>query len=166
MLLTIFMAVILCAAASLLMFSAVAFIQEQSMLSSAPEEVKKLIQPREKELFPGARIIGWTLFLFALIMILGVFIIPGWDGHRNGFTFQQYFFRYLFIFTAYKLYDMIFFDYFLLLRFGFFQYYYPEAANVMTGRKYGFNIRSQLIKLLLVFPAIAALISWICTLIK
>ena len=52
----------------------------------------------------------------------------------------------------------------LLLKFHFFQHYYPEAAHVMEGRKYGFNIVSQLLKLFVIFPAVSALAAWICTL--
>ena len=82
-------------------------------------------------------------------------------AQRNDFTFGQFFLRFFIITTAYKLCDMILVDYFLLLKFGFFQYYYPEAGNVMENRKYGFNIKSQLLKLLVIFPAISALLSWI-----
>ena len=69
------------------------------------------------------------------------------------------------IFTIYKLYDMIFFDYFLLMKFRFFQHYFPEVESVYDnpGRKYGFNIKSQLVKLINVFPAISAFVAWICT---
>ena len=42
--------------------------------------------------------------------------------------------------------------------------YYPEAAQVMEGRKYGFNLKSQLLKLVVIFPAVSALAAWICTL--
>ena len=41
---------------------------------------------------------------------------------------------------------------------------YPEAAQTMEGRKYGFNIKSQLLKLFVIFPAVSALAAWICTL--
>ena len=51
------------------------------------------------------------------------------------------------IFTIYKAYDMIFFDWFLLCRFHFFQYYCPEVAPAYNGRKYGYNLKSQLLKL-------------------
>ena len=77
--------------------------------------------------------------------------MPVWG---SGFSFWQFFLRFVLIFTIYKAYDMIFFDWFLLCRFHFFQHYYPEAAQVMEGRKYGFNIKSQLLKLLAVFPAV------------
>ena len=54
-------------------------------------------------------------------------------------------------------------DNFLLLKFHFFQYYYPEAKDAMKGRKYGFNLKSQLLKLFVIFPAVSALAAWACT---
>lgn len=56
-------------------------------------------------------------------------------------------------------------DYYLLLKAGFFQYYYPEVNAVYPLKKYGYNLRSQLLKLLVVFPAVSALVAWICTLL-
>ncbi len=107
---------------------------------------------------------GWVLICLSILMILGVGIISIWDGFRSDFTFLQFFLRFVLIFTIYKIYDMTFFDYFLLCRFKFFQYYYPEVDSVYTGRKYGYNIKSQLLKLLVIFPAASALAAWICSL--
>ena len=164
MLLTIFLAIVFCAAISLMLLSAVAYIQDIRFFSSAPKEAQKLLQSREHELFCGARVIGWTLMLFSMLMIAGVGVISIWDGFKNGFTFWQFFLRFVFIFTIYKLYDMICFDYFLLCKFRFFQYYFPEVESVYNGRKYGYNIKSQLLKLLVIFPAASALAAWVCTL--
>ena len=164
MLLTVFLAIVFCAAITLMLLAAVAFIQDKRFFSSAPKEAQAVIQPRENELFYGARVIGWTLMGFAFLMILGVGVLSVWDGFRSGFTFSQFFLRFVLIFTIYKLYDMICFDYFLLIKFKFFQYYYPEVESVYSGMKYGFNIKSQLIKLLVIFPAVSALAAWICTL--
>ena len=164
MLLTIFLAIVFCAAITLMLLSAVAFIQKKEFFSSAPKEAQAVIQPREKEVFYGARIIGWTLMVFAILMILGVGVISILDGFRSGFTFWQFFLRFVLIFTVYKVYDMVCFDYFLLMKFKFFQHYYPETESVYSGRKYGYNIKSQLLKLLIIFPAASALVAWICTL--
>ena len=164
MLLTIFLAIVFCAAITLMLLSAVAFIQKKEFFSSAPKEAQAVIQPREKELFYGARIIGWTLMAFAVLMILGVGVISIWDGFRSGFTFWQFFLRFVLIFTIYKVYDMVCFDYFLLMKFHFFQYYFPEVGSVYPLKKYGFNIKSQFLKLLVIFPAASALAAWICTL--
>ncbi len=164
MLLTLFLSVVLCAAVSLMLISAVAFIQDNRFFSSAPKEARDLIQPRNEELFCGARAMGWVLMIMSILMILGVGVISIWDGLKSGFSFTEFFLRFVLIFTIYKAYDMIFFDWFLLCRFHFFQHYYPEAASACEGRKYGFNIKSQLLKLFVIFPAASALAAWICTL--
>ena len=165
MLLTIFLAIVFCAAITLMLLSAVAFIQKKEFFSSAPKEAREAILPREKELFHGARTIGWTLMIFSVLMILGAGVVSVWDGFRSGFGFRQFFTRFVLIFTIYKVYDMVCFDYFLLMKFHFFQYYYPETQSALVGRKYGFNIKSQLLKLLVIFPAVSAIAAWICTLI-
>ena len=100
----------------------------------------------------------------SVLVILGVGAISVWDGFRSGFTFWQFFLRFALIFTIYKVYDMVCFDYFLLMKFKFFQYYFPETESAMKGRKYGFNLKSQLLKLFIIFPAASALAAWICTL--
>ncbi len=166
MLLTIFLAIVFCAAITLMLLSAVAFIQKKEFFSSAPREAREAILPREKELFVGARTIGWTLMIFSVLMILGVGIVSIWDGFRSGFGFWQFFTRFVLIFTIYKVYDMVCFDYFLLMKFRFFQHYYPEVGSVYPLKKYGYNIKSQLLKLLVIFPASSALAAWVCTLLR
>ena len=164
MLLTVFLAIVFCAAMTLLLISAVAFVQDKRFFSSAPEEAREVLRQRNAELFRGARAMGWTLIVISVLMILGVGAVAVWDGFRSGYSFVRFFLRFVSIFTAYKLYDMIFFDWFLLCKFRFFQHYYPEVESVYNGRKYGYNIRSQLLKLLVIFPAASALAAWICTL--
>ena len=163
MLLTLFFTIVFCAAMALMLLSAVVFIQDNKLFASAPKEAQEVLIQREKEPFYGARAIGWTLFVIAVLMILGVGVIVIWDGLRSGFTFRQFFTRFVLIFTIYKIYDMALIDNFLLLKFHFFQHFYPEAKDVMEGRKYGFNIKSQLLKLFIIFPAVSALAAWICT---
>ncbi len=41
---------------------------------------------------------------------------------------------------------------------------YAEVGCVYHLEKYGFNIKSQLLKLLVIFPMVSALAAWICTL--
>ena len=106
---------------------------------------------------------GWVLMTISILMILGVGFISIWDGFRCGYSFWQFFLRFVLIFTIYKAYDMIFFDWFLLCRFHFFQFYYPEIEPVYNGRKYGYNLKSQLLKLIVIFPAASALAAWICS---
>ncbi len=164
MLITVFLAIVFCAAITLMLLSAVAFIQDKKFFSSAPKEAREVLIQRDNELFYGARTIGWTLMVFSVLMILGVGAVSIRDGFRNDFTFRQFFTRFVTILTIYKLYDMICFDYFLLMKFHFFQYYYPEVKGVYPLKKYGYNMKSQLLKLLVIFPAVSALAAWICSL--
>lgn len=41
---------------------------------------------------------------------------------------------------------------------------YPETEPALNDRKYGFNLKSQLLKLLVIFPVVSALVAWVCTL--
>lgn len=164
MLLTLFLALVCCAAITLLLVAGVAFVQEIKFFSSAPKEVRALLKPRNKEPFYGARTIGWLMMILSALAILGALGVAVWDGFRSGYTFIQFFLRFVLILTIYKAYDMIFFDYFLLCKFRFFQHYFPETSPALEGRKYGFNIKSQLLKLVVIFPAVSALAAWVCTL--
>ena len=164
MLLTVFLAIVFCGAITILLISAVAFVQDTRFFSSAPKEARELLKPRKEELFHGARTMGWVMMILSALTILGVGVISIWDGFKSDFTFWQFFLRVVSIFTIYKAYDMIFFDWFLLCKFHFFQHYFPEVASVYNGRKYGYNLKSQLLKLLVIFPAASALAAWICTL--
>lgn len=166
MILTIFLTIIFCVAITLMMFSAVAFIQNKKFFSSAPKEAQEVIIERKNEIFYGARAIGWMLMIMSFLMIAGVGVISIWDGFRCNYTFIQFFLRFVSIFTVYKLYDMIYFDYFLLMKFKLFQYYFPEIESVYANRKYGYNIKSQLLKLFIIFPSASALAAWICTLFQ
>ncbi|MEE1045616.1 MAG: hypothetical protein U0L51_09090 [Olegusella sp.] len=165
MLLTLFLAIMLCAAITWMLVSAVAFVQKEEFFSSAPKAARDVILPREQEPFRDARVLGWLLMGFSLLAIAGVIVIAAWDGVRCGYGFSRFFARFLTILTIYKLYDMTFFDYYLLMRAGFFQFYYPEVGAVYPLKKYGYNLRSQLLKLLVVFPAASALAAWACTLL-
>ena len=97
MLLTVFLAIVFCAAMALMLISAVAFIQDNKFFSSAPKEAREVLVQRDHELFYGARAIGWTLFIISILMILGVGVIAVWDGFRSGFTFRQFFLRFVLI---------------------------------------------------------------------
>jgi len=165
MLLTVFLAICFCAAMTLMLISAVTMIRNEKFLSSAPKEALELLKPRTGEIFYGAEAMGWVLMAISIIMILGIGVVSIWDGFRCDFSFWQFFTRFVLIFTTYKVYDMIFFDWFLLCKFRFFQFYYPEVAPVYNGRKYGYNIKSQLLKLLVIFPAASALAAWICSIL-
>ena len=80
MLLTVFLAIVFCGAITILLISAVAFVQDNRFFSSAPKEAQALIKPRNMELFYGARTMGWVMMILSALTILGVGVISIWDG--------------------------------------------------------------------------------------
>lgn len=164
MLVTFLLALAVIAAVMLMLFSAVAFVQDKRLFSTAPKDVQAAVQPKP-ERFKGQHLIGWKLIFLSLLMIVCAAVIAVWDGVKNGFTFWQFFARFLIILYCYKAFDMICFDWLLLTKSHFFQHYYPETEGCESYRKFGFNLRSQLIKLA-VFPIVSAAAAGICMLIK
>ena len=63
-----------------------------------------------------------------------------------------------------KAFDIIFLDWFLLTRSHFYQHYYPETEGCVSYRQFGFNRKQQIGKIVL-FPFVALLLAWICTLL-
>ena len=77
-----------------------------------------------------------------------------------------FFFRFLILFIGTKLFDTTFFDIYLSCYSNFFQHYFPECKELVGSRQLGFNLKSQLIKLLIYaavsfgLAALAVLIKW------
>ena len=95
MILTMFLAIAVCAAVTLMLIAGVAFVQDVRMFSSAPKEAREVLQPRNEELFYGARTIGWVMMIISALVILGAVVTAIWDGTRSGYSFAQFFVHFL-----------------------------------------------------------------------
>lgn len=162
MILTLVLSAVIIASIILMLYSAVALIQKKALFSSAPKDVQAAIIERKEERFRGARALGWTLLIVSMLGIAFAFLFGAYNGIQNGFTVWQFFARFLTMLWLYKAFDMICFDWLLLTKSHFFQHYYPEIEGCKGLNKYGFNLKSQIIKLI-VFPLVALLFAWICT---
>ena len=58
-------------------------------------------------------------------------MITAWDGVRNGFGFAGFFARFIFMLYIMEIYDILFFDWFLLCHSGFFPRFYPELKGIV-----------------------------------
>ena len=164
MLLTVLLGLSLIAGILLMLFAAVALIQDKKFFGSAPKEIQETVLPKP-ERFKGQHALGYFLIGVSFIIIGGTGVIAVWNGFENDYSFWQFFGRFTAIFYIYKAFDMTFLDYFLLMKSHFFEHYYPEIEEVNANRRYGFNLRSQLIKLV-IFPIASAIAAGICMLIK
>lgn len=158
---TILCALVLMASLFLMLWAAVALVQEKKLFTTAPKDIQAAVKEHE-ERFPGARILGWTLLVLCALAFVGAFVYAGWDGIRKGFGFWPFFGRFLTMLYLLKACDIVCFDWLLLTKSHFFQHYYPETAGCAGYHQFGFNRRGQLIRILL-FPFVALLLAWVCT---
>lgn len=148
----------------LMLWAGVAFIQDKKYFTSAPKDVQEAILPHE-ERFRGAHILGWILMIVAALLVIGAVIFAIVDGIYEKFSFVQFLLRFFILLEGYKVWDMIFLDCFLLTKSHFYQHYFPEVEGCESLKHFGFNLKSQMIKLCIIFPILALVLSGICTLI-
>lgn len=148
-----------------MLFAAIAFIQNRKFFGTAPKDVQEKVLDHE-ERFPGMNILGYVLAFATVAMIIGAVVIAVWDGIKRGYGFLQFFIRSLIMLDGYKIWDMLFLDKYLLTRSNFFQHYYPEIAGCESMKKFGFNFKPQILKLLVIFPIISLATAGFCVLLK
>ena len=162
MITTLILSFIIMAALFLMLYAAVALVQSKKLFGSAPKDIQAAIT-EHKERFPGARLLGWMLMILAVLAFAGAFLDGAVDGIRRDYGFWQFFARFLTMLYLEKAFDVVFFDWFLLTKAHFYQHYFPETEGCAGYRQFGFNRRQQIGKLIL-FPFVALLLAWICTL--
>lgn len=117
-----------------------------------------------EERFRGARALGWGILIVCVVLFLGAFLYGGWDGIRRGYSFWQFTGGFLIMLYLMKAFDILILDWFLLTKAHFFQHFYPETEGCAGYSQFGFNRKEQLARIIL-FPFLAALLAWICTIL-
>ncbi len=140
----------------LMLYGAVGFIQDKRLFSSAPKENLAVI-PDRKERFKGAHVIGWVIVVFAVLLFVGAFALGIWDGARNGFGPLKYFARFLVMLYGMEIYDIFFFDWYLLCRSNFFPHFYPETKGIVGPQMFGYNKKAHIVHFIVYIPACALL---------
>lgn len=153
---TMISAVIVMAAYFLLLYGVVGFVQNKRFFGSAPKENLAAI-PDKKERVPGAHTIGWAIIAVALLLFVGALTLAVWDGAKHDFGFWQFFGRFLAILYLMELYDILFFDWYLLCRSNFFPHFYPELKGVVGPHMFGYNKKQHIAHFILYIPASAAI---------
>ncbi|MBQ2658736.1 MAG: hypothetical protein IJF87_09230 [Erysipelotrichaceae bacterium] len=148
----------------LLLYAAVALIQDRRFFTTAPKDIQAAAFDHP-ERFPGAHILGWILAVISIFVMAGVFFYGGYDGIRKGFNFWQFTVRFAIILYLWKAFDIVCLDWYLLSKSHFFQHYYPETEGCKGYDSFGFNRKEQIIRLI-VFPFVAMAMALICTLFR
>lgn len=112
-----------------------------------PQDVQERLQPRleklESQPISLRRVLGWIILILFCIAYIGLFVIGGMDGLRNGFTYGQFFLRFFIIGAVIKAFDILCLDYVLLTKTHFFQHYFPETEGCAGWQDFGYNRRQQ-----------------------
>lgn len=69
--------------------------------------------------------------------------------------------RYLIMLYCMELYNILFFDWFLLCHSNFFPHFYPELKGIVGPHMFGYNKRTHILHFLLYIP-LCAVIAGIC----
>ena len=110
--LTLLLALVFILAVCLLLYAAVALIQDRRLFTTAPKDIQAAARDHP-ERFPGAHALGWALAVISLLLMVGAFVYGGYDGVKNGFSFRQHWLRFavmLYLWKAFAARALAFFD--------------------------------------------------------
>ena len=116
------------------------------IVKTAPKDIQKKVLARPD--YPKWRTaLGFALAAMITLGIAGVLFWAGYDAVQQDLTFGGMLVRFLLLLCGYKLFDMICFDWLLLTKLHIFQRFFPETVGCKGYEQFGFNLKSQLIKL-------------------
>lgn len=147
----------------LILFGAVAFIQNKKFFKSAPKEIYDII-PENRTRFKGAYLIGWIIVVIGVLLFLGAFVLGIIDGITNNLVYGELFLRFLIMLYGMEIYDIFFFDFILLCHSSFYPHYFPECKELVGPHLFGFNWKTHLLHFVIYLPIIA-LLSLLCVLL-
>ena len=110
MIITILLSLMMMAGLFLLLWGGVGFIQDKKFMSSAPKEALVVVPDKMPERFKGQYAVGYIMVVIAFALMGGAMVLGAWNGISNGFTFWQFFIRFMIMLLALKAFDVIFFD--------------------------------------------------------
>ena len=164
MLLTILLSLAGCALLFFGIWGVTVTMPTKELAKNFPEDVQERLKPRleawERQGPSPRRILGWVILILFCVAYLGLFAVAGIDGLHRGFSFRQFFFRFLIIGGVIKAFDIGALDYFLLTKTHFFQHYFPETEGCAGWQDFGYNRKQQTrqIVMILIGSAITALV--------
>ncbi len=118
--LTLLLSLVLILTLCLLLYAAVALIQNKKLFTTAPKDIQEAAL-EHPERFRGAHLLGWKLAVIAILMMIGAFLYGGYDGIQKDFSFWHFFLRFLVMLYLWKAFAILCLDWVLLTKSHFFQ---------------------------------------------
>ena len=165
MIVTVVLSLIGCIAFFLLILGVTVTLPSPGLISFFPEDVQERLRPRvENQPMTFKRFMGWVILIAFCILYIGLFVYGASDGIKNGYLFWQFLLRFLMIGVSVKVFDIVFFDYFILTRTRFFQHFFPETEGCKGWKDFGFN-RKQQTRQCVAIVVLSLIEAFICTLL-
>ncbi|MCM1023509.1 MAG: hypothetical protein NC395_05555 [Prevotella sp.] len=159
---TIIAAAVICADLFLTIWGAAAFMPPCRVGKWLPKDLREAMNKLpDKPKF--STIIGTVILIFGCLIYAGAIIFAAYDGIKNGFSFWNFFARFMIIMYCVKAFDIIVLDYFLITKTKFFQHFYPETEGNPGYNQFGFNKKQQITRIVL-FPFLCLAAAGICML--
>ena len=112
----------------------------------APDDIKEMMK-KMPDRTPWVNILGVSIMIAGFLGVVVVLIWAIVDTVKFKLSFMEAFIRFFIITEGYKLFDIIFFDYLMLSKFKIPLKIYPETAGAKGYNNFGFNAKSQVMKL-------------------
>lgn len=165
MLLTAVLSLAGCIAFFLMILGVTVTLPSPMLISFFPEDVQERLRPRvENQPMTFKRAMGWVMLAAFCLFYIGIVVYGASAGIKNGYSFWQFLLRFLIIGAAMKVFDIVFFDWFILTRTRFFQHFFPETEGCRGWKEFGFN-RKQQIRQCIAIPVCCLICAFICTLL-
>lgn len=129
----------------------------------ALDDIKEMMK-KMPDRTPWVNILGVSIMIAGFLGVVVVLIWAIVDTVKFKLSFMEAFIRFFIITEGYKLFDIIFFDYLMLTKFKIPSKIYPETAGAKGYNNFGFNAKSQVMKLV-VFCGISLILAFVLTVI-
>lgn len=159
---TLIMLGLICLLATLMIMDFIIVIPKfGSKHFGAPDDIKEMMS-KLPDRAAWITILGVCIMIAGFIGVIAVFIWAAIDILKTDMSFKEAFFRFLILTEGYKLFDIVCFDYLMLTKLKLPVKIYPETAGAKGYDNFGFNAKSQMMKLA-VFFGISLILAFVLT---
>ncbi len=159
---TFIMLGLVCLLAALMMANFIVVIPKfGSKHFGAPDDIKDMMS-NIPDRPAWVNILGVCIMLAGFVGVIAIFIWAAVDIVKTNMSFKEAFIRFLIITEGYKLFDIICFDYLMLTKLKLPVKLYPETKGAKGYDNFGFNAKSQIIKIV-IFLGISFICAFVLT---
>lgn len=147
MILTIFLAFVLCLIEFIVIVIASPLAKPSLVLRFLPEDVREAAK-NHPEPAKWKQLIAHFLLVVFLLSMLGGIIWLGIDGIRSGYGFWKLTLRFIVLLYVMKVFDIVVQDQWLVMTLGYFKKIFPETTDCTGWKNRSFNNKNQIVRII------------------